>query len=148
MSAFDDEFGLFGEERETDDERRSTLGARKIATSETIIDEIEPEDEHLRPRRRGGPPPAGNGTFTPRGPAGAHVPRRRDVVKRDPIPDEIALPRAVELLTFLAKRLVAAPDAVKVETVPDARGARLELEVDRARRSRGAGAPHARAGRG
>ena len=40
------------------------------------------------------------------------------------------MPRAVELLTFLAKRLVANPEAVHVETVPDARGARLELEVD------------------
>ena len=31
MSAFDDEFGLFGEDAD-DAERRSTLGARKIAT--------------------------------------------------------------------------------------------------------------------
>ncbi len=127
MSAFDDEFGLFGEEGEAaDDERRSTLGARRIATSETIIDEIEPEDESSRPRRRG--PSGGNGTFEAR--PGAFVPRRREAVKRDPIPDEVALPRAVELLTFLAKRLVANPEAVHVETVPDARGARLELEVD------------------
>ena len=106
MSAFDDEFGLFGEEGEAaDDERRSTLGARRINTSETIIDEIEPEDESIRPRRR-------------------------EAVKRDPIPDEVALPRAVELLTFLAKRLVSNPDAIRIETVPDSRGARLELEVD------------------
>ncbi len=127
MSAFDDEFGLFGEEGEAaDDERRSTLGARRIATSETIIDEIEPEDESSRPRRRG--PSGGNGTFEPR--PGGFVPRRREAVKRDPIPDEIALPRAVELLTFLAKKLVSEPDAVRVETVPDSRGARLELEVD------------------
>ena len=127
MSAFDDEFGLFGEEGEAaDDERRSTLGARRIATSETVIDEIEPEDESIRPRRRG--PGGGNGAFEAK--PGGFVPRRREAVRRDPIPDEIALPRAVELLTFLAKRLVSVPDAVRVETVPDARGARLELEVD------------------
>ena len=39
-------------------------------------------------------------------------------------------PRAVELLTFLAKKLVAKPDAVSVALHPDARGAVLELEVD------------------
>ena len=128
MSAFDDEFGLFGEEGEAaDDERRSTLGARRINTSETIIDEIEPEDESMRPRRRG--PSGGNGTFEAK-PGGSFVPRRREAVKRDPIPDEIALPRAVELLSFLAKRLVSKPEAIHIETVPDARGARLELEVD------------------
>ena len=128
MSAFDDEFGLFGEEGEAaDDERRSTLGARRINTSETIIDEIEPEDESIRPRRRG--PSGGNGTFEAK-PGGSFVPRRREAVKRDPIPDEVALPRAVELLTFLAKRLVSNPDAIRIETVPDSRGARLELEVD------------------
>ncbi|MBD5634447.1 MAG: KH domain-containing protein [Candidatus Eremiobacteraeota bacterium] len=36
----------------------------------------------------------------------------------------------MELLTFLAKRLVSKPAAVVVELVPDARGAVLELEVD------------------
>jgi predicted RNA-binding protein YlqC (UPF0109 family) len=50
--------------------------------------------------------------------------------QRPPIPDEIAHPRAIELLTFLAKRLVSKPDAVAVELHPDARGAVLELEVD------------------
>jgi uncharacterized protein len=128
MSAFDDEFGLFGEGGEAEEERRSTLGARKIATGETIIDEIEPEDERTAPRRRGrsGPPEFREGT-----PAGAGgFPRRRAPIKRDPLPDSIALPRAVDLLTFLAKRLVSKPDAVIVETVPDARGARLELEVE------------------
>ena len=54
MSAFDDEFGLFGEES-VEIERRPTLGARKIAASETVIDEIEPEDD--QPRRVAiGPP--------------------------------------------------------------------------------------------
>jgi predicted RNA-binding protein YlqC (UPF0109 family) len=129
MSAFDDEFGLFGEEGEAEEERRSTLGARKIATGETIIDEIEPEDERSVPRRRGRAPdgqdaPAGG--FT----GGGGFPRRRAPVKRDPLPDAVALPRAVELLTFLAKKLVSKPDEVIVEAVPDARGARLELEVE------------------
>jgi predicted RNA-binding protein YlqC (UPF0109 family) len=130
MSAFDDEFGLFGDEEGEDEERRSTLGARKIATGETIIDEIEPEDERpARRRPRSGPPDAD--AAADRGPAGARGPRRRyEAVKRDPLPAEIAHPRAVELLTFLAKKLVSKPDAVFVELHPDARGAVLELEVD------------------
>jgi len=128
MSSFDDEFGLFGDDVSTEEERRSTLGARRIATGETIIDEIEPEDEP-RPRRRR---PAG--TAEPREPfaggEGGGRFRRRERVKRDPLPAEIGHPRAVELLTFLAKRLVAAPDSVAVSLHPDSRGAVLELEVD------------------
>jgi len=128
MSAFDDEFGLFGDETVEDEERRSTLGARTISSGETIIDEIEPEDD--RPMRRrprtGAPEPRdGDAAATARWPR-----RRREPVKRDPLPDEIAHPRAVELLTFLAKRLVSKPDAVFVELHPDSRGAVLELEVD------------------
>jgi predicted RNA-binding protein YlqC (UPF0109 family) len=130
MSAFDDEFGLFGDEVE-DEERKSTLGARKIATGETIIDEIEPEDERpARRRPRSGPPDA-DAPAADRGPLAGRGPRRRyEAVKRDPLPAEIAHPRAVELLTFLAKKLVSKPDAVFVELHPDARGAVLELEVD------------------
>jgi predicted RNA-binding protein YlqC (UPF0109 family) len=126
VSAFDDEFGLFGDETQ-EEERRSTLGARTIATGETIIDEIEPEDE--RPARRRN----NSGTQTERPASGDNAGRwnRRPVApKRDPLPAEIAHPRAVELLTFLAKRLVSKPDAVFVELHPDARGAVLELEVD------------------
>jgi len=130
VSAFDDEFGLFGDDEpvEKDEERRSTLGARTIATGETIIDEIEPEDDRpVRRRPRSGGPPE----VRPAGEAGGGWPRRRrEPVKRDPLPDEIAHPRAVELLTFLAKRLVSKPDVVYVELHPDARGAVLELEVD------------------
>jgi predicted RNA-binding protein YlqC (UPF0109 family) len=129
MSAFDDEFGLFGDEA-VEEERTSTLGARTIASGETIIDEIEPEDE--RPARRrprsGGPPEARDAA--PSDAPGRRPFFRREPVKRDPLPDEIAHPRAVELLTFLAKRLVSKPDAVFVELHPDARGAVLELEVD------------------
>ncbi|MDP9110704.1 MAG: hypothetical protein M3M96_03605, partial [Candidatus Eremiobacteraeota bacterium] len=65
MSAFDDEFGLFGEGGD-EDERKSTLGARKIASDETIIDDIEPEDERP-PRRRpsaASDSPAGRRPFT------------------------------------------------------------------------------------
>jgi len=137
MSAFDDEFGLFGGEA-ADEERTSTLGARTISAGETVIDEIEPEDE--RPmRRRTRPGEGGNGPLTPAMPGlpGATGPnaerrpfRRREPVKRDPISDEIAHPRAIDLLTFLAKRLVSKPDAVYVELIPDQRGAVLELEVD------------------
>jgi hypothetical protein len=56
--------------------------------------------------------------------------RRHTAARRDPVPIEIGHPRAVELLTFLAKRLVGNPEAVAVELHPDARGAVLELEVD------------------
>lgn len=128
MSAFDDEFGLFGDEAGEEEERKSTLGARTIASGETIIDEIEPEDERpMRRRMRGGPEGA---QPLPAGDAGSRYPRRKVAVKRDPLPAEIAHPRAVELLTFLAKRLVSKPEAVFVELHPDARGAVLELEVD------------------
>jgi predicted RNA-binding protein YlqC (UPF0109 family) len=128
VSAFDDEFGLFGDEAGEEEERRSTLGARTIASGETIIDEIEPEDERpARRRPRSGPPEK----FEPGAASFEGRPfRRREPVKRDPLPDEIAYPRAVELLTFLAKRLVSKPEVVAVELHPDSRGAVLELEVD------------------
>jgi len=123
MSAFDDEFGLFGDEAGDEEERKSTLGARTIASPDATNDEIEPEDEPVRHRgrRSGGEKYEGGG---PR------YHRRSDAPQRPPIPDEIAHPRAIELLTFLAKRLVSNPDAVAVELHPDARGAVLELEVD------------------
>ncbi len=133
MSAFDDEFGLFGDENVEEEERKSTLGARTISTGETIIDEIEPEDERPMRRRRGAPPEERKFTPIPGAvaePGNRWPRRRREPVKRDPLPDEIAHPRAVELLTFLAKRLVSKPDVVYVELHPDARGAVLELEVD------------------
>jgi predicted RNA-binding protein YlqC (UPF0109 family) len=131
MSAFDDEFGLFGDEAGEDEERRSTLGARRIASGETIIDDIEPEDEPA-PRRRGGRPgaPIGKPPSATGEPPGERRFYRRTPVKRDPLPEEIAHPRAVELLSFLAKKLVATPEAVKVVLHRDAKGAVLELEVD------------------
>jgi predicted RNA-binding protein YlqC (UPF0109 family) len=116
VSAFDDEFGLFGDEAGEEEERKSTLGARTIASGETIIDDIEPEDERPRRRVRGGP----DVPQQPLGPdAGNRYPRRKVGVKRDPLPAEIAHPRAVELLTFLAKKLVSKPEAVYVEVDPE-----------------------------
>jgi predicted RNA-binding protein YlqC (UPF0109 family) len=135
MSAFDDEFGLFGEESE-EEERHSTLGARRIASAETVIDEIEPEDEPT-PRRRRGRPGAPAAPSAPaeklegaEPPGGRRFRRPSPAPKREPLADSIVHPRAVELLTFLAKKLVAKPDAVSVALHPDARGAVLELEVD------------------
>jgi predicted RNA-binding protein YlqC (UPF0109 family) len=129
VSAFDDEFGLFGDDASREEEeRRPTLGARKIASGETIIDEIEPEDEPAPRRRRDGTPR----THQPRPTTAGPPPRRRrpDAVQREPLAPEIGHPRAVELLDFLAKKLVSKPEAVFVELHPDARGAVLELEVD------------------
>jgi predicted RNA-binding protein YlqC (UPF0109 family) len=128
VSAFDDEFGLFGDEAGEEEERRSTLGARTIASGETVIDEIEPEDE--RPARRRNRSATDSVPVLPAGDGGGRWVRRKSPVKRDPLPAEIAHPRAVELLTFLAKKLVSKPEAVFVELHPDARGAVLELEVD------------------
>ena len=114
MSAFDDEFGLFGDEEGSEEERRPKLGARKIATAETIIDDIEPEDEPA-PRRRGTRPYAGG---------------RRERPPRAPLDPQVARTRAVELLEFLAKGLVSKPEAVHLETIEDDRGPIIELEVD------------------
>jgi predicted RNA-binding protein YlqC (UPF0109 family) len=115
VSAFDDEFGLFGDEEVQEDERRSTLGARKIATGETIIDEIEPEDERpARPRRSSG--------STER-----VVPRERS--SRQPADPVASQARAAGLLEFLAKKLVTHPDHVVVRQSEGDRGPIIELEV-------------------
>jgi len=118
VSAFDDEFGLFGDEAPQEDERRSTLGARKIATGETIIDEIEPEDERpARPRRNSGA--AGGERFVPR--------ERTSRQPADPIASQA---RAAGLLEFMAKKLVTNPDNVVVRQSEGDRGPIIELEVD------------------
>ena len=126
MSAFDDEFGLFGDDEPTpDEERKPTLGARQIAPGETIIDDIEPDDE--RPARRR-PGPGGPG------------PRERTTGERRPYRDRdhgprttgdpaVAQARAVELLRYLAKKLVSKPDDVIVAVVDGQRGPVIELEV-------------------
>jgi predicted RNA-binding protein YlqC (UPF0109 family) len=120
VSAFDDEFGLFGDDDATpEEERTSTLGARQIATNESFSDDIEPEDE--RPARRR---PTGGGAGGDRRPY-----RDRDHGPRPAGDPAVAQARAVELLTFLAKRLVSKPDDVIVAVVDGQRGPIIELEV-------------------
>jgi predicted RNA-binding protein YlqC (UPF0109 family) len=114
MSAFDDEFGLFGDEENREEERRPKLGARKIATAETIIDDIEPEDQPA-PRRRD---------------RRHHGGSRRERPQRPPVDPQAARARAADLLEFLAKGLVSKPEAVRVEMIEDDRGPIIELEVD------------------
>jgi uncharacterized protein len=125
VSAFDDEFGLFGDDEATpEEERKSTLGARQIATNESFSDDIEPEDE--RPaRRRSGPGGDRSGGGGERRPY-----RDRDHGPRPAGDPAVAQARAVELLTFLAKRLVSKPDDVIVAVVDGARGPIIELEVN------------------
>lgn len=118
MSAFDDEFGLFGEEgpRE-DEERRPTLGARRIASGEKIIDDVELEEGG--PPRRRGPERGGD---------------RRDRGRRNrrsaPVDPATSGKRAAELLYFLACKLVSKPEVIAVQSVNGERGPTLELEVD------------------
>lgn len=121
MSSFDDEFGLFGDDEERADEERrpSALGARQIASGETIIDDIEPEDE--RPARRRRESGGGEGDRRPY--------RDRDHGPRSAGDPAVAQARAVALLEFLAKRLVSRPDDVIVAVVDGARGPIIELEV-------------------
>lgn len=128
MSAFDDEFGLFGEDVE-EAERTSTLGARKIASNETIIDDVEPEDE--RPARTVRPPrPEGAGR--PRYGQGGGQRRdsypRRDRQPADPWESQR---RATALLDFIAKKLVQKPEDASVELFTDEEGKPvIELVVD------------------
>jgi predicted RNA-binding protein YlqC (UPF0109 family) len=129
VSAFDDEFGLFGDETATpDEERTSTLGARRIASDEAAHDDIEPEDE--RPRRGRRDRSGGAATGDP-----AEAPRRfrRDSPDRgarktdDPA---VAQQRALDLLGFLARKLVSKPDSVLVEEVETEKGPVVELVVE------------------
>ncbi len=122
MSAFDDEFGLFGEETpREDEERKPTLGARQIASSETIIDDVELEE--------GGPPrrrmERSGGGDRDRGP---RVQRQRN--RRPAADPATSNRRAAELLYFLVQKLVSKPGTVAVQTVPSDRGPVLEVEVD------------------
>jgi len=129
VSAFDDEFGLFGDEAATpEEERTSTLGARRIASDEAAHDDIEPEDE--RPRR-GRRDRTGGGAASDDG----DKPRRfrRDSPDRgarktdDPAK---AQERALDLLGFLARKLVSKPDNVLVEEVETEKGPVVELVVE------------------
>ena len=129
MSAFDDEFGLFGEDAD-EAERRSTLGARKIASNETIIDDVEPEDE--RPARTQRPPrPEGGGGRGRFGQGGGRQRggyERRDRQPADPWESQR---RATALLDFIAKKLVQKPEEASVELFTDEEGKPvIELVVD------------------
>jgi uncharacterized protein len=111
MSAFDDEFGLFGEEGE-ESERRPTLGARNIASTQTDGGDIEPEEERpVRARR-------------PRA-------RERGREQRKSADPWEGQRRASALLDFLAKRLVQKPDDATTELFIDEDGKPvIELVVD------------------
>lgn len=117
MSAFDDEFGLFGEESD-EQERRPTLGARRIAANETVIDEIELEEQ---PARRAPAPKR-------------QAPQDRGRKRHDrPRGDDpwAGHRRATELLGFLARKLVAEREKVGVELFVDEHAQPvIELVVD------------------
>jgi uncharacterized protein len=115
MSAFDDEFGLFGEEIEV--ERRSQLPARRIVSgSETADSGVESEERPPRAERR------------PRGRSGER--RRREQPKQPSADPWASTRKATDLLGFLAKRLVSKPDDVNVELFTDESGeAVIELVV-------------------
>lgn len=117
MSAFDDEFGLFGEESD-EPERRPTLGARRIAANETVIDEVELEEQ---PRRRAPAPKR-------------QAPRERGDKRRDRSRGDdpwAGHRRATELLGFLARKLVAEGEKVNVELFVDEHAQPvIELVVD------------------
>ena len=135
MSAFDDEFGLFGEESE-EAERRPTLGARKIGANETVIDEVELDEKPARrepqrqqpqqgeTRRRGNDrPPSGDRpsygnrpSYGDRPAYGDRPQRRRNADPQDPWAGHR---RASTMLDFLAKKLVTEPEKVAVELFLD-----------------------------
>lgn len=118
MSAFDDEFGLFGE-GPGESERQSRLPGRSIASSETVIDEIEPEEETPKRERQ---------RESGRRREGEHRVAQRKSTPQDPWASSR---RATELLGFLAKRLVSKPDDVNVELFTDEEGQPvIELIVD------------------
>ncbi len=123
MSAFDDEFGLFGEEGD-EAERISTLGKRVISSNETIIDEVEPEDERVPRTER---PQRGGYARQDQGAPPRHY-RSRD---RQPADPWASMRRASSLLDFIAKKLVQKPDDTEVELFTDEDGKPvIELIVD------------------
>jgi len=129
MSSFDDEFGLFGEDSD-EAERRPTLGARRIASNETIIDDVEPEEE--RPARAERPPRSGGGKPR-RDYGGGGGGRRGGYERRDRQPSDpwASQRRASELLDFIAKKLVQKPEDASVELFTDEEGKPvIELVVD------------------
>ncbi len=129
MSSFDDEFGLFGEDAD-DADRRPTLGARKISSNETVINDVEPEEE--RPAR--GPRPERAGYDKPRGGQRGGGGRRGGFEQRrsrQPEDPWASQRRASELLDFIAKKLVQKPEDASVELFTDEEGKPvIELVVD------------------
>src|SRR5665213_3410052 len=108
MSAFDDEFGLFGDEG-GEAERTSTLGARKISSKNDAGSGVESESA---PRR------SGTGPRPPRPSAGGGRRNDRDRDQREshlPADPVASAKRASGVLEFLAKKLVSKPDEVKVD---------------------------------
>jgi predicted RNA-binding protein YlqC (UPF0109 family) len=132
MSAFDDEFGLFGDDdKPADEERTSTLGARRIASDEASNDDIEPEDE--RPRRGPRRDRTSGGTGGAAGGDGERRPRREygeDRGARKTEDPAVAQKRALDLLGFLARKLVSRPENVLVEEVETEKGLVVELVVE------------------
>lgn len=117
MSAFDDEFGLFGDEA-GEGERTSTLGARKISSKNSAG-----SNDAEAPRRSGGgrPPRSGGGRRDDRERRESHLPA-------DPV---ASAKRASGVLEFLAKKLVSKPDEVSVDLFADEDGRPVvELVVD------------------
>jgi len=125
MSSFDDEFGLFGDEvTPEEEERRSSLGARTISSGETVIDDVEPEDE---PAPRRGRAPKGETRREPRERTTTRAPRAPRAAK-DP---QVAHARATALLEFLTKKLVSKPDVVELDAFTGEQGERVvEVAVD------------------
>ncbi|HEY4442503.1 MAG TPA: KH domain-containing protein [Candidatus Elarobacter sp.] len=128
MSAFDDEFGLFGDEPEkAEEERTSTLGARRIASDEAAHDDIEPEDERPRRGRRDRTMGTAGTGDEKRGRFRRDSPDRGARKTDDPA---VAQQRALDLLKFLAQKLVAKPEMVLVEEVDTEKGPVVELVVE------------------
>ena len=124
MSAFDDEFGLFGDEG-SEAEGTSTLGARKISSKNDAGSGVDSE---------GAPRRSGTGPRPPRAGGGGGNRGDRDREHREPhLPaDPVAsAKRASGVLEFLAKKLVSKPDEVKVDLFADEDGRPVvELVVD------------------
>ena len=126
MSSFDDEFGLFGEES-SEGERQPILGARKIASKETVLNDVEPEDAGPSRGRSGGGRSGGSRSGGG-GRSGGFGQRRESRPPTDPV---ASARRASSVLEFVAKRLVTKPDDVAVDLFADEDGKPvIELVVD------------------
>ena len=104
MSAFDDEFGLFGESEEP--ERRPTLG-RSAAAPEPSTGDVERDEQ---PARRTPPP-----RRSPQPQERSRRPRER----RSSDDPWAGHRRATAVLDFLARKLVSQADSVNVELFVD-----------------------------